>query len=83
MTGDLFIFQQNGHQHQVAIRTRRIGNDWIASAVLLPKIPNYPEKFLRSGTNRIAVQVRSECEREAAERMAFILESVYGCSRLS
>jgi hypothetical protein len=82
MAGDLYIFRQNGNHHQVAIRTRRIGNDWIASAILLPKTPNDPEEILRSGTNRIAVQVRSEYEREAADRMAFILETVYGCSRM-
>ena len=82
MPEDLFFFQQNGNQHQVAIRTRRIGEDWLAFAVLLPQAPNESEEFLRSGANRIAVQVRSECEREAANRMAFILETVYSCFRM-
>ncbi len=78
----LFHHQTNGTRRQVIIRTRRIGSDWIASAVTLPTTPGEPEGFLRSGASQTTVQLRSPTEQEAIARMAFILENVYGCTHI-
>lgn len=77
----LFQYQTNGTCRQVRIRTRQIESDWIAFAVILPTAPGNPEEFLRTGASQTAVQLRSSTEQEAIERMAIILETVYGCSR--
>ena len=78
----LFYYQSNGNRRQVTIRTRRIVSDWIASAVTLPTVPGKSEGFLRTGASQTVVQLRSPTEQEAIDRMAFILENVYGCTRI-
>jgi hypothetical protein len=78
----LIQHQTNGTRRQVIIRTRRIGSDWIASAVTLSTTPGEPEGFLRTGASQTAVQLRSPTEQEAIDRMTFILENVYGCTHI-
>ena len=77
-----FFLDPEGEPREVLNKTHRLGGDWIAAAVLLPNEPGGRETLLRTGSTRTAVQLRSETEEEAIDRMGFILEKVYGCSRV-
>lgn len=78
----LFQYESNGNRREVIIRTRPQGSDWLATAVLLPVPPAKSEEFLRTGASRCAIQLCSPTEQGAIDRMAFILENVYGCNRI-
>ena len=78
----LFQYESNGIRREAIIRTHPQGSDWLATAVLLPVPPAKSEEFLKTGSTRSAVQLRSPTEQEAIDRMAFILEKVYGCTRI-
>ena len=77
-----FQYESNGIRREVIIRIQPQDSDWLATAVLLPVPPAKSEEFLKTGSTRSAVQLRSPTEQEAIDRMAFILEKVYGCTRI-
>ena len=77
-----FQYESNGIRREVIIRTQPQDSDWLATAVLLPVPPAKSEEFLRTGSSRRVVHLRSPTEQEAIERMTFILENVYGCTSI-
>ena len=77
----IFEYTNNGHSRRVAVRVHQNGSAWSARAVLLPQRPDEPEEALTRGPTRLPLEFHSPTEREAIDRIAFVLEKVYCCTR--
>ena len=77
-----FQWKTDGETREVVIRTRQLGSDWLASAVLLPTSSKMPVEFLRTGSSGTAIQLRAPTEQEAIEKMALILINAHHCTRI-
>ncbi len=78
----LFHYRSNGAGRVVTVRAHREGLEWFARAFLLPLRLGVNEEVLLTGSIRTVLEFRCATQQEAIERMAFILETVYGCTRM-